>query len=60
MLFYFVSQKYIKMLRFFVKQISVFYFHAVKAGDFIYTAFVMSITNFILISDQNVKGNLAS
>jgi hypothetical protein len=40
MLFYFVSQKYITLLSFFLKQISVFYIHAIKAGDFIYTAFV--------------------
>jgi len=40
LLFYFVSQKYINILSFFVKHISVFYIHGVKAGDFIYTAFV--------------------
>jgi len=40
LLFYYLSQKYINILRFSVKQISVFYFHEVKAGDLIFTAFV--------------------
>jgi len=35
-----VTKKNINILRFFIKPISVCYFHAVKAGDFIYTAFV--------------------
>jgi hypothetical protein len=40
LLFYFVPIKFIIILSFFVKQISSFYFHAVKRGYFIYAAFV--------------------
>jgi hypothetical protein len=40
LLLYFVSQKYINILNFLVQQISVCYVYAVKADDFIYTAFV--------------------
>jgi hypothetical protein len=40
MLFYCVKQKYINILSYIFKQMSVFYVHGVKAGDFIYTAFV--------------------
>jgi len=40
LLFYFVPLKFIIILSFFVKQISAFYFHAVKRGYFIYAAFV--------------------
>jgi len=37
---YFVPLKFIIILSFFGKQISAFYFHAVKRGYFIYAAFV--------------------
>jgi len=36
----FLPQNFFIILSFFVKQISAFYFHAVKTGYFIYAAFV--------------------
>jgi len=60
-LFYFVPQKFIIILSFFVKQISAFYFYALNTGYLIEAAFGQcKLRNFILISDQKVKGNLAS